>query len=119
MFPKRKEYVEVISRSDCTGAITPLAVRLQDGRRYDVDQILDHRRSCYSTASGERGERWRVRIGRKITYIWREESAPPREGRWYVEVHTSYVPSSPFVEEPESNRDRTAAEAQRKALQSR
>lgn len=108
MFPKRKEYVEVVSRTDRTGEIVPLSVTMRDGRRYDIERVLDHRRVSYSTASGERGERWRVRIGHKVTYVWRETVQPGDAGRWYVEVLASYVPGSPFVEDPATNAARAA-----------
>ncbi len=113
MFPKRREYVEVISRTDIEGALEPLAVTLPDGRRYDIDRILDHRARCYSVATGTHGERWRVRIGRKVTYVWRDPEASGGSGRWYVEVHQSYVPASPFIEDPASNRERGRVRPQR------
>ena len=37
----KKEYVSILAQIDLDGTIQPLSVLLQDGRKYDIDEIKD------------------------------------------------------------------------------
>lgn len=46
--PAKKIYVEVVARFDPQGQITPLSLRWFDGTVYEIDRILDTRRSRFA-----------------------------------------------------------------------
>ncbi len=76
----RKAYVEVQAQFDADGNVWPSVIFWEDGTRYRIDQILDMRRAA-SLKAGGTGIRYKVRIGRNYSYIWREE-----DDRWFVEA---------------------------------
>ncbi len=82
---RQKRYVEVIARFDEDGAILPLAIVWEDGRRFEVDEILDRRRAA-SLKVGGTGVRYLVRIGGAETYLYYEEP------RWFVEAKVAELP---------------------------
>ena len=73
-----KVYVAVQARFEPDGRLQPLSVTWEDGREYAVDRVLDARRAA-SLKAGGAGMRYRVRIGRTETYLFREED------KWFVE----------------------------------
>lgn len=75
----RRAYVKVIARHDETGKVCPLEVEWEDGRRFEVDKLLDVRRAAALKAGGQ-GVRYTVRILGKETYLFEDE------GRWFVEA---------------------------------
>ena len=75
----RRAYVKVIARHDETGKVCPLEVEWEDGRRFEVDRLLDVRRAA-STKAGGQGMRYTVRILGHETYLFEDE------GRWFVEA---------------------------------
>ena len=75
---RRKRYVEVVARFDEDGSITPLSITCEDGRTFEIDQILDHRHAA-SLKVGGTGMRYLIRIGNATTYLFHEDP------RWYVE----------------------------------
>ena len=75
----RRAYVKVIARHDETGKVYPLEVEWEDGRRFEVDRLLDVRRAAALKAGGQ-GVRYIVRILGKETYLFEDE------GRWFVEA---------------------------------
>lgn len=74
-----KRYVAVEAVFDEAGAIRPVSVIWDDGRRYEVDEVLDVRRAS-SLKVGGTGVRYTVRIGGKTTYLFYENP------RWFVEA---------------------------------
>ena len=74
-----KKYVDVtaIFRSD--GAILPLEIRWEDGRRDPIDRVLDIRRAA-SLKAGGAGIRYTCRIGGRPKYLFLEEN------KWFVEA---------------------------------
>ncbi len=74
----RKVFVEVTAKFDVTGKITPLSLLWEDGTVYEIDRILDVRRSA-SLKVGGMGIRYTVRILGKQSYLYYEEP------RWFVE----------------------------------
>ena len=75
----RRVYVNVIARHDEQGRVCPLEVEWEDGRRFEVDRLLDVRRAAALKAGGQ-GLRYTVRILGKETYLFEDE------GRWFVEA---------------------------------
>ena len=75
----RRVYVNVIARHDEQGRVRPLEVEWEDGRRFEVDKLLDVRRAAALKAGGQ-GLRYTVRILGKATYLFEDE------GRWFVEA---------------------------------
>ena len=68
----------MIARHDEQGGVRPLEVEWEDGRRFEVDKLLDVRRAAALKAGGQ-GVRYTVRILGKETYLFEDE------GRWFVE----------------------------------
>ena len=75
----RRVYVNVIARHDEQGRVRPLEVEWEDGRRFEVDKLLDVRRAAALKAGGQ-GMRYTVRILGRETYLFEDE------GRWFVEA---------------------------------
>lgn len=75
----RKVYVDVTLKQDKYGTIVPLTVTWEDGRRFEVDRVLDVRRAA-ATRVGGAGIRYTVRILGKETYLFNDGE------RWFVEA---------------------------------
>ena len=75
----RRVYVNVIARHDEQGRVRPLEGEWEDGRRFEVDRLLDVRRAAALKAGGQ-GLRYTVRILGRETYLFEDE------GRWFVEA---------------------------------
>ena len=73
-----KVYIDVTARFSPGGRITPLSIIWEDGRKYEVDKILDIRRAA-SLKAGGTGLRFNVKIGRQETFIYLDD------GRWWAE----------------------------------
>ena len=71
-------YVKVVVEHDPQGSAKPLCVIWQDGRRFEIDRVLDVRRAAATKAGGQ-GIRYTCRICGHETYIFDDE------GRWFVE----------------------------------
>ena len=74
-----KVFVEVVAKYDAQGHIVPCEIVWEDGRRYTIERIIDVRPAA-SLKVGGAGTRYRVRIGRRETFIFLEEN------RWFVEA---------------------------------
>ena len=75
----RRAYVKVVAEFSPEGAVTPLSVEWEDGRKFDVDRVVDVRRAAATKAGGQ-GMRYTVRISGHETYLFDDE------GRWFVEA---------------------------------
>lgn len=82
---REKRYVEVVSRTTVDGVTLPLEIIWEDGRRFDVDRVLD-RRQAHSLKTGGTGTRYTVRVGGRATYLWFEGP------RWFVEAKVAEMP---------------------------
>ena len=76
---REKRYVKVVSSTDEDGLVMPLSIEWEDGRVYEIDQVLDRRRAA-SLKVGGTGVRYLIRIGNAKTYLFHEDP------RWYVEA---------------------------------
>ena len=74
-----KTYVNVMVIYDQDGNVTPLSIEWEDGRIYEIDQVLDVRKAA-STKAGGVGMRYTVKIGRTITYLFFDCF-----NKWFVE----------------------------------
>ena len=75
---RSRRYVAVEAVTDARGETLPRAVIWRDGRRFEVDGVLDARRAS-SLKVGGSGVRYTVRIGDSVTYLFLEGP------RWFVE----------------------------------
>ena len=75
----RRAYVKVVVEYDADGAVRPLSIEWEDGRRFDIDRLTDVRRAAATKAGGQ-GMRYTVRIMGRETYLFEDE------GRWFVEA---------------------------------
>ena len=73
---REKCYVEVISRTTADGYTEPLYIVWDDGRRFEVDRVLDARTAC-SLKCGGVGVRYTVKVGGETTYLFFEDP------RWF------------------------------------
>jgi len=81
--PRRsKRYVEVVTRYDTAGGVTPLSITWDDGRVFEITRILDVR-SAASLRVGGRGTRYLCRIGEGDSFLYFEDPA------WFVEEKRS------------------------------
>ena len=82
---RRKHYVEVLSRTDEDGRVSPVSITWSDGRVFEIDRVMDARQAT-SLKVGGMGVRYLVRIGARTTYLFFENP------RWFVE---EIVPGAP------------------------
>lgn len=75
----KKEYVSILAQIHRDGSIQPLGILLEDGRKYDIDEVKDKCRAA-SLKAGGCGIRYTIRIGGRDTYLFDEE------GRWFLEM---------------------------------
>lgn len=79
MMTRRKVYVAVSADHESDGTCKPTVIRLANGKRYEIDKILQVSRSASEV--GGRGIRYRIRIGQAETYLFDEQN-----GFWFVEA---------------------------------
>ena len=75
----KKEYVSIFAQIHSDGSIQPLGILLEDGRKFDIDEIKEKRRAA-SLKAGGCGIRYTIRVGARDTYLFDED------GRWFVEM---------------------------------
>lgn len=56
----------------------PVAIHWEDGKEFEIDEVLDIRRAA-SLKAGGAGIRYTIRIGDRRTYLFLEED------KWFVE----------------------------------
>ena len=79
MMTRRKVYVAVSADHESDGTCKPKVIRLANGKRYEIDKILQVSRSASEV--GGRGIRSRIKIGQTETYLFDEQN-----GFWFVEA---------------------------------
>lgn len=72
-----KKFVRVLTDIDEVGKKTPKSLVYND-KTFGIDRVMDIR-NCASFKGGGIGERYTIRIGNNITYLFYEN------GRWFVE----------------------------------
>ena len=73
----QKIYVEVVARFRTDGKPIPLWMIWEDGRKFEIDRVLDIWRAA-SLKAGGLGSRYTVRILGKERYLYYDEN------RWFV-----------------------------------
>lgn len=79
-----RTYVDTVVRVSADGAETPLAVVLPDGRAFEISQVSDRRK-------WEGCRRFAVRIGRQVTYLYKDTSGWGGP-RWFVVMKGAVPP---------------------------
>ena len=82
-----KVYVPVEVAFDETGQMYPRLIHWEDGKKYEIDRVLDVRPAPAARAGGQ-GDRYKIRMNGKETYIFFEHNAEygsQKPGRWFVE----------------------------------
>ena len=72
-----KKYVPVVVRFDSEGKIRPLFIEFEDGRRFEIDKILDVTRAACQSVGGV-GLRYTCQIRGREAYLWLEKD------KWFV-----------------------------------
>ena len=74
-----KVYVGVDSYTDESGHMLPRSVHWEDGRRFEIQKVLDERRAA-SLKAGGNGVRFTCLINGQTTYLFFEGP------RWFVDA---------------------------------
>ena len=69
----KKTFVKVLTEIDENGKKTPKILEF-NGQKFEIDRVVDMKK-CPSMKVGGVGERYRVRINGKETYIFYEENS--------------------------------------------
>jgi len=72
-----KEYVKVTAEFDTEGNITPLVVKMEEGKFY-VDRVYDVRPAA-SLKSGGAGIRYKCSVNGVMSFLFLEET------KWFIE----------------------------------
>ena len=73
-----KIFLKVTAEHDESGFVRPLSLLWPDGRRHDIDRVLDVRQAASMKAGGQ-GMRYTCRVEGKVLLLFCDE------GRWFVE----------------------------------
>ena len=82
-----KTYVQVTVDFDHNGTMHPTSILWEDGTHYEIDRVLDIR-PAYAARAGGQGDRYTIRLGEQVTYLFFEHDVDygsHRPGRWFVE----------------------------------
>ncbi len=82
-----KVYVDVIVAFDKMGSLKPLQLIWEDGKKFNIDRVLDVRPAAAMKAGGQ-GDRYTVRIQGKESFLFFERNplnGGMTPGRWFVE----------------------------------
>lgn len=71
-----KKFVPVLVHFDEEGKMRPVMIEFDEGRRYEVQRVLEVRRAA--AAVGGVGDRYTIRVNGRDSYLWFEK------GRWFV-----------------------------------
>jgi len=74
----RKVFVDVTATFSKDGKLLPRSFVWEDGRRYEIDKVLDSRRAASLKAGGQ-GQRYRCRVSGREIYLFLED------GKWFIE----------------------------------
>ncbi|MDO4487588.1 MAG: hypothetical protein Q4B67_00655 [Eubacteriales bacterium] len=83
---ENKVYVEVDVRFDKEGNMYPKSIKWEDGRKYDIDRVLDMRPS-YSRKAGGQGDLYTVRVQGHEAHLFfeRTDTYTGSPGSWFME----------------------------------
>jgi hypothetical protein len=75
----RKVFVDVIVKHTKDGRRLPMIILWENGKKYEVEKVLDIRRAASLKAGGQ-GLKYKCRILGSETCLWLED------GKWFVEA---------------------------------
>lgn len=78
-FSRRKQYVEVLATHHIDGSTRPRTIIMADGPVFEIDEVKSVGRAK-TGCTGETALRYRVKIGKTETYLYRDDD------RWFVEM---------------------------------
>lgn len=87
--PKIYVDVQVEFRSD--GVMLPREIIWEDGRRFEIDRVLDIRQAASMKAGGQ-GDRYTIKVCGQERYLFFERNASltgNNIGRWFIEAKTA------------------------------
>lgn len=73
-----KVFVTITAKHDINGLVVPIFLHWEDGRKFEVEKVLDVRMAASLKAGGQ-GLRYTCRIANKQLYLYCDE------GRWFIE----------------------------------
>ncbi|MFA6282224.1 MAG: hypothetical protein WCY05_06980 [Candidatus Omnitrophota bacterium] len=76
-----KKYVDIIIKVSTSGKVTPMAILWDDGRKYDIDKVIDVRYSASQT--GEGGIRYKCLVQGKEVFVFEEQG---KKRLWFIET---------------------------------
>ena len=79
MTNSNKKFISVIAQFFEDGTVKPLTIIWEDGRKFDIDKILDIRKSA-SLKAGGIGIRYTCRIRHKQIYLFKDDDI------WFMEI---------------------------------
>lgn len=79
----RKVYVGVRANVDLEGNITPISIKWDDGRVFEIDRIIDKPHQAVSQAAGGNGIRFDCEIKGKVVPLYFEHLY--KVSRWFME----------------------------------
>ena len=82
-----KVYVAVKADFNEEGIMLPREISWEEGRKYEIDRVLDIRQAAARKAGGQ-GDRYTIRIGGQQSYLFFERSTNQTGntiGKWFVE----------------------------------
>lgn len=74
-----KAFVSVIVEHQPDGRKTPLQIIFEDGRKFDIDRVVERRRAA-ATKVGGTGIRYKIIVRGQERYIYEDD------GLWFVEA---------------------------------
>ena len=83
----KRVYVDVDVRFDNAGRMMPRVLTWKDGRKYEIDKVLDVR-PAHAARAGGQGDRYKVRMRgqeRELFFEHSTDMSSPNVGRWFVE----------------------------------
>ena len=86
-----KVYVDVKTNFRKAGVMIPVSLVWEDGTEYVIDRVTDIRPAAAAKAGGQ-GDRYTIRIGTRISYLFFERSpnlSGKVIGRWFVTRRTA------------------------------
>lgn len=74
-----RKNVTVIAKMDSDGFVTPLTLIWSDGKKYEIDKVVDIRKKA-SLKGGGMGLRYTCMIKNQEKFLWLDEYT------WFVEI---------------------------------
>lgn len=81
---RKKRYVQVDAIFTPEGELLPRCIYWENGRRFEIDKILEHRPAA-SLKVGGAGERYNCMILGEPKFLFYEPEGGKVAGRWFVE----------------------------------